>query len=65
MKTTPAPKKKTGKPPAKATAPTRPAKRPRPLEDISDEDLMLRAAMRGTGTLDLDTDPALEEDDAE
>jgi hypothetical protein len=58
-------KKETSKPPAKATAPARPAKRPRPLEAISDEDLMLRAAMRGTGTLDPDTDPALEENDAE
>jgi hypothetical protein len=50
------PKEKTGeKPPAK------PKRKRRPIDQISDEELRLRIAMRETGALDEDTDPANEE----
>lgn len=50
------PKEKTEeKPPAK------PKRRRRPPDEISDEELRLRIAMRKTGVLDEDTDPANEE----
>lgn len=51
------PKEKTEeKPPAK------PKKRRRPPEEVSDEELELRMAIRATGALDDDTDPVNEEE---
>jgi hypothetical protein len=61
----PTDKKSEGQPGAKPAA-KRPARARRPIEEISDEDLSLRIAMREAGALDEDTDPARlpgEEDD--